>query len=68
MNETKARNIRKEAEGAWGVNIFFGDQFVRRSYYISRAAARNADASDGAGSRGCIAMTQESMETRVGKL
>lgn len=53
------RQTRQEAPGVWGTNLFFGGQFIRRSYYETRAAARQGDVADSVGERGCIALTSE---------
>lgn len=53
-------NATQEKNGLWGVDIFFGGQWLRRSFYDSEAHAADADCSDGPGDRGCVALTRDS--------
>ncbi len=55
MNPKK--NLRKEPDGTWGVNVWFGmytPTNLRRYYYSTRAEAAKADISDEPGKRGCM--------------
>ncbi len=51
------RNIRREDDGTWGVNVWFGANpptNLRRYFYETRGEARAADISDEPGKRGCV--------------
>jgi hypothetical protein len=53
-------NVQQESDGTWGANVWvgsghFGALTLRRYYYETRTAARNADISDEPGKRGCVA-------------
>lgn len=48
-NNRVTSSVRREADGTWGANVWFGSGFVtdvRRYVYRTRAQARQADISD----------------------
>ena len=51
------RDVRREADGTWGVNVWSGSQYVtdvRRYFYSTRDAARKGDISDAPGRHGRV--------------
>jgi len=57
---TVTANVAREADGTWGANVWcgsgpWGATTLRRYYYATRSAARDANIGDEPGKRGCVA-------------
>ena len=55
--ERVTRSVKKESDGTWGANVWFGSHYVtdvRRYYYATRKQAQDADIGDGIGKRGRV--------------